>query len=75
MARRKADDGINRAALEAKRVEYADRLASVRQDLERLSRLAMQLQGAIGGLDELLAPDIEDVLPEGAEIVPDDEGT
>lgn len=68
-----ATETVSVADVEAKRRELADRLGAVRRELDRLSRLALHLQGAIAGLDELLpAPDISEVLPEGMEL---DNGT
>jgi len=63
-----AETTIDRSEIEEKRQDLIDRHAAVRSELDRLSRLAMQMQGAIAGLDEILAPDVEDVLPDGMEL-------
>ena len=63
-----AETTIERSEVEEKREDLTKRLAAVRGELNRLSRLAMQLEGAMAGLDEILAPDVEDVLPDGMEL-------
>lgn len=45
---------VTRAVLEAKKSEYEGELAKVRAELNRLSQMAMRLQGAIASVDELL---------------------
>lgn len=45
---------VTRAVLEAKKSEYEGELAKVRTELNRLSQMAMRLQGAIASVDELL---------------------
>jgi len=64
---------VDAGELQAKRDEYAGQLARVQREIDDLARTAMQLQGAIAAMDELLAPDLADVLPEGAEIDDDDD--
>jgi len=50
---------VTRAVLQERRQEFVERSSKVRAEMERLSRLAIQLQGAIAAYDELLATDDE----------------
>ena len=58
------DEAVGR--MRAKKTAFEARLAGVQAELERLSAMALRLEGAIAGLDEVLGEVGGEVLPEAS---------